>query len=179
MKRLAVITPLVVFVALGLVLAFSTGRDPSIAPSALIGKPLPEFVIWNKTKSGMHSDELHLGPGQKPDVTLVNFFATWCVPCVAEHPVLMALKEKGVTISGILYRDDLEKADEWLEQRGNPYLRTGSDDQGIAATAFAISGIPETFVIDPDGIIRYRHAGPLTQDVVDREILPLVKALRR
>jgi cytochrome c biogenesis protein CcmG/thiol:disulfide interchange protein DsbE len=113
-------------------------------------------------------------------VALVNVFASWCVPCRVEHPILMRLAEKdGVQIYGINYKDDAVAARRWLDQLGNPFARIGVDGNGRAAIEWGVTGVPETFVIDRDGRVRYRHVGPIQARDLDATILPLLRTLAR
>jgi len=160
--------------------ALQTG-DPSRLPSALIGKPVREFTLppLNGLKaadgSDMQSfDAADLAQG-KP--TLVNVFASWCVPCLEEHPLLMALAKRGdLRLYGINYKDDPASARRFLGRYGNPYTRAGADASGRTAIDFGVYGVPETFVISPDGKIAFRHVGPLTQEAITTKILPLMDA---
>lgn len=113
-------------------------------------------------------------------MTLVNFFASWCVPCLAEHPLLVGLARSGeVRLVGINYKDKTEDATAWLKRHGNPYARIGADREGRTGIDFGISGVPETFIIDKDGRIAYQHIGPLTAEAIEDKILPLIKELRQ
>lgn len=128
-----------------------SGKDPKAIDSPLVGKPVPAFAI-----EGMSNADI-TGPA------LVNFFASWCVPCEAEHPVIKKLSEE-VNVYGIAYKDEIAKRDRFLARLGNPYARTGSDPDGAAAIAFGVYGVPSTFVVDRYGVIVYRHDGPLVED---------------
>ena len=111
-------------------------------------------------------------------VALVNFFASWCLPCRAEHPLLMDLAESGdVRVLGIDFRDSPEDARRWLGQFGNPYERIGVDERGRTSIDFGVSGVPETFVIDREGRIRYQHIGPLMARDIEDKIVPLIESL--
>ena len=108
--------------------------------------------------------------------TIVNIFASWCVPCLEEHPMLMALAEEpGMRIYGINYKDDPASARRFLGRYGNPYDRVGTDSSGRTAIDFGVYGVPETFVISGDGTIAYRHVGPLTEEAITTKILPLMR----
>ena len=113
-------------------------------------------------------------------VRLVNVFASWCAPCQAEHPVLMRLaKEDGITIHGIDYKDNPAAAQQLLSRLGNPYTSIGADKDGRVAIDFGVYGVPETYVIDKTGRVRYRHVGPLQPFDLDEKILPLIKELSK
>ncbi len=112
-------------------------------------------------------------------VALVNFFASWCVACRAEHPLLMALAHSGgVTIHGINYKDAPEDAARWLDMLGDPYTRTGADQDGRVGIEWGLYGVPETYVVSADGRVMHKHAGPLTEQVRDATIVPLIERLR-
>ncbi len=152
-------------------------RDPRVLPSVLIEKPVPEFTLVALEGSGVSGfSDAELPSGQ---VVLVNVFASWCVPCRVEHPFLMRLSEdRVVPIYGINYKDKQADAVAWLAELGNPYAAIGADEHGRVAIDWGIYGVPETFVIDQRGVIRYRHVGPLSLDIVEKELLPLIRSLR-
>jgi cytochrome c biogenesis protein CcmG/thiol:disulfide interchange protein DsbE len=173
LRRLLFLVPLALFAVLAGYFTLGLSRDPSVLPSALIDKPAPEFSL----------PALGEGPGlAKADlagrVTLVNFFASWCAPCRVEHPLLMRLKQEGrVALYGIDYKDRPDEARRLLAQLGDPYGRIGVDRDGRTAIDFGVYGVPETYVIDMDGRIRYRQVGPITREDYARRILPLLKQL--
>jgi cytochrome c biogenesis protein CcmG, thiol:disulfide interchange protein DsbE len=180
-RRWGTALPFIVFAGLAGLFwyALQTG-DPSRLPSALIGKPVPEFALppLEGLKGGDGSDiksftTADLAQG-KP--TIVNVFASWCVPCLEEHPMLMALAERGGSrIYGINYKDDPASARRFLGRYGNPYARVGVDPSGRTAIDFGVYGVPETFVISADGKIAFRHVGPLTEEAITGSILPLMR----
>jgi cytochrome c biogenesis protein CcmG/thiol:disulfide interchange protein DsbE len=183
LRRWAVLLPLVVFVGLAGLFwyALHTG-DPSLLPSAMIGKPVPQFTLAPldglKGKDGapvpgFSSADLATG---KP--TIVNVFASWCVPCLEEHPTLLALaKERpDMRIYAINYKDNPDSARRFLGRYGNPFARVGTDNTGRTAINFGVYGVPETYVITPDGKIAYRHVGPLTEQAIKNRILPLMQS---
>jgi cytochrome c biogenesis protein CcmG/thiol:disulfide interchange protein DsbE len=139
----------------------SGGRDPNEIPSVLISQPVPDFdlpPVEGLATPGLATRDL-VGLGEP---VLVNVFASWCVPCRAEHPILTAMAERdGLLILGINYKDRPEAARDWLEELGNPYARIGSDFPGRAAIEWGVTGVPETFVIGADGRVVYRFAGPI------------------
>ncbi|KAB2916393.1 MAG: DsbE family thiol:disulfide interchange protein [Hyphomicrobiaceae bacterium] len=168
--------PIVAFVLLSLVLAFGLTRNARDLPSALIGKPVPEFSLppVKGRTLGLSSADL------KGEVSLVNVFASWCVACRYEHPFFMELTRSGaVPLHGLNYKDRPDDAAGWLDRMGDPYVRTGADLDGRVAIEWGVYGVPETFVVDGDGRIAYRHIGPVARDILDRTILPLVERLRR
>jgi cytochrome c biogenesis protein CcmG/thiol:disulfide interchange protein DsbE len=154
-------------------LLLGLGRDPSVLPSALIDTPAPAFDLPGLgARAGLATADL---PGR---VTLVNFFASWCVPCRAEHPMLMRLAKEGhIALYGIAYKDQPEASGQLLAQLGDPYSRVGVDSTGRTAIDFGVYGVPETYVLDKAGRIRYRQVGPITQEDYDGKILPLLKRL--
>jgi len=174
-RRLLFILPVVVFLALGAAFYLSLAHDPSIVPSALIDKPVPQFALPALLDggAGLASDDL------KGSVVVVNVFASWCVPCRAEHPLLMRLAKEGVELVGIDYKDRPEDARRWLDNLGDPYKRIGADREGAVAIDWGVYGVPETFVVDRDATIRYKQVGPLSAGDVNDTILPLVRRLAR
>lgn len=151
------------------------GTDSTVLPSALIDQPAPRFALppLAGEQQGFSSADL------EGRVSLVNIFASWCGPCRAEHPVLNALAKSGrVPIYGINYKDKPDAAAVWIAELGNPYARIGTDD-GRVGIEWGVYGVPETFVVDRAGRIRYKHVGPLTQADVERTILPLVAKLEK
>ena len=175
-RRLIVLVPLLAFVGVAIVFAIGLKRDPSIVPSALIGKPAPDFSlppVKGRTLGLMTAD-------LKGQVSLVNVFASWCVECRAEHPLLMRLaRERAVPLYGLNYKDKPDDAAHWLDTMGDPYARTGADLDGRVAIDFGVYGVPETFVIDREGRIAFKQIGPITPKVLDETILPLVERLRQ
>jgi cytochrome c biogenesis protein CcmG, thiol:disulfide interchange protein DsbE len=155
--------------------AMSLGRDPSRVPSALIGGPAPEFSlppVQGRTLGLSKADLLGT-------VSLVNVFASWCVECRAEHPLLMRLaREKTVLIHG-LNKDAPESAARWLNTVGDPYSRTGADLDGRVSIDWGVYGVPETFVVGADGVIAYKHIGAISESALADIILPLIARLRR
>ena len=144
-------------------------------PSPLIGKPVPEFALppVRGRTAGLSSDDL-VG-----EVSIVNVFASWCVPCRDEHPLFTELASRGVVpIHGINYKDEPEQAEAWLAELGDSYARTGADVDGSVGIDWGVYGVPETFVVDVDGRIAYKHVGPLSPAVLAETILPLVAELQ-
>jgi cytochrome c biogenesis protein CcmG/thiol:disulfide interchange protein DsbE len=176
MKRALFLVPLALFLGLAVYFAVGLTKDPRILPSALIDKPAPEFAL-DPLKDG----EQGLAKGDLGgEVVLVNVFASWCVPCRAEHPVLMRLaEEKTIPIYGINYKDRKKEALAWLDELGDPYQRIGHDLSGRAGINWGVYGVPETYVIGRDGRIRYRHVGPLFPEILEKTILPLIEELRQ
>ncbi len=169
------LVPLIVFAGLLAALGWGLTNDPKNIPSPLVGKPVPSFELPPvKGRTLGLSDA-----GLSGSVSLVNVFASWCTACELEHPFLMDLAETGVVpIHGLNYKDRPEDAATWLDKRGDPYTRTGADVSGRVGIEWGVYGVPETFVIGPDGRIAYKHVGPLTPDTITGTILPLVERLR-
>jgi cytochrome c biogenesis protein CcmG/thiol:disulfide interchange protein DsbE len=167
--------PVVAFLAMAGVFYVGLGIDQKVLPSALIDEPIPKFDLpaLPGHEQGLSSADL------EGHVSLVNTFASWCLPCRAEHPVLNALAAtKRVPIYGIDYKDKGEAGANWIRQLGNPYTKIGADS-GRVGIAWGVYGVPETFIVDRAGRIRYKHVGPLTQADIDRTILPLVAKLEK
>jgi len=174
-KRLVFLLPVTLFIALAVALAWGLTRDPGELPSVLIGKPVPEFALppVQGQTLGLSSDDL------RGEVSLVNVFASWCTACRDEHPLFMRLSASGVVpIHGLNYRDRPEDAAGWLDELGDPYTRTGADRNGRVGIDWGVYGVPETFVVGPDGRIAYKHVGPVTERALKETILPLVARLR-
>lgn len=174
-RRLVVLLPLAVFAALAVLFVIGLQKDPSLLPSTLIGRKAPEFSLppVQGRMLGLSRENLM---GQ---VSLVNFFASWCVACRAEHPLLMRLKEnRTVAVFGMNYKDRPGDAAQWLNTMGDPYDRTGADLDGRVAIDFGVYGVPETFVIGADGVIAYKHIGALTEEALSTTILPLIERLK-
>jgi cytochrome c biogenesis protein CcmG/thiol:disulfide interchange protein DsbE len=173
--HLRYLIPIAIFIALALMLGWGLTQNSRDVPSALIGKSVPQFSlppVQGRTL-GLSSADL-VG-----DVSLVNVFASWCVPCRDEHPLFMQLKTEGaVPIHGLNYKDLPENAARWLNTLGDPYTRTGADRDGRVAIDWGVYGVPETFVITKDGRIAHKHIGPLTPKDLNETILPLVRKLR-
>jgi cytochrome c biogenesis protein CcmG, thiol:disulfide interchange protein DsbE len=174
-QGLIFVIPAAVFALLAGGFYLGLGIDQSVLPSPLIDHPAPHFALppLPGEERGFSSADL------TGHVSLVNAFASWCVPCRAEHGVLSALAQtKRVPIYGIDYKDKEDAARAWLAELGNPYARIGADD-GQVGIDWGVYGVPETFIVDRDGRIRYKHVGPLTLADVERTILPLVARLER
>ncbi len=174
MKRALYLAPLLVFAAVAAWFAIGLGRDPQLLPSALIDRPVPAFTLPAVPGHGQPGFDAAALRGQ---VTVVNFFASWCAPCRVEHPVFMRLAREGVVIYGVAYRDQADAARVWLGQLGNPYRAIGYDIEGRVAIDFGVYGVPETYLIDREGRVRYKHVGAVTQDVWIEQFLPRIRAL--
>lgn len=175
MKRLVALVPLALFAAMAAGLGFSLTNDPRRMPSMLVDKPAPRFVLsaLDGTSEGLTSADL------EGKVTLLNVFASWCQGCRVEHPTLMRLaREQIIPIYGVNWKDKPGDGARWLQRQQSPYLRAGDDRSGRLGIELGVTGVPETFVIDRTGRIRYRHAGAITDDVWRDVFEPLVHHLR-
>jgi cytochrome c biogenesis protein CcmG/thiol:disulfide interchange protein DsbE len=170
------ILPLAIFLVLAGYFWIGLGKDPHALPSVLIDQPVPDFALApiEGRDRGFASADL------KGQVSLVNVFGSWCVACHQEHPFLMRLKEQGdVPIHGINWREPDRKAGpRWLARLGDPYTLIGDDPESRAAIAFGVTGAPETFIVDREGVIRYKHVGPITPEVWKERLWPIVEKLR-
>jgi cytochrome c biogenesis protein CcmG/thiol:disulfide interchange protein DsbE len=172
MKRLILLLPLAVFLAVALFLYRGLFLDPSELPSASIGKPFPAFSL-PAVQSGqpISQDDLKGKPA------LVNVWATWCVSCRVEHPVLNKLAQLGVTIHGVNYKDENAAAQKWLADFHDPYQLNIDDARGSLGLDLGVYGAPETFLIDEDGIIRHKFVGVIDERVWREKLAPLYQAL--
>jgi cytochrome c biogenesis protein CcmG/thiol:disulfide interchange protein DsbE len=181
-RRWLALLPLVLFLALAAVFYFRLGAgDPSRIPSALIGRPAPAtdlppvagLIKDGKPMPGLNAADF------KGAVTVVNVWASWCIPCHEETPLLTTLgTDKRIRLVGINYKDKLENARRFLGRYGNPYDATGADESGRAAIDWGVYGVPETFVVDRDGRIAYKFVGPITADSLEHVLKPEIdKAL--
>ena len=167
--------PVTLFAALAAGFYAGLGADTTTLPSALIDQAAPRFALppLDGDEAGFSTADL------EGRVSLVNTFASWCAPCRTEHPVLNALAQsKRVAIYGINYKDKPEAARAWIAELGNPYTRIGADD-GRVGIEWGVYGVPETFVVDRDARIRYKHVGPLTRGDLEQKILPLIANLEK
>lgn len=161
----------------GLALMFYMGmqrEDPDALPSARIGEPAPAVTLTAFDGAPPFTTDVLSEPGVK----LVNYWASWCAPCRAEHPNLMALADEGIPIFGINYKDDPDNARAFLRELGDPYTALGTDASGRVALDWGLYGVPETYVIDGEGRIVLRFAGPITQRSLETRIRPAIEAAR-
>ena len=176
MPRLLFILPLLFFGAIAAYFAVGLTKDPRMLPSALIDKPAPEFELPALYEGEAGLAKSDLGGAVK----LVNVFASWCVPCKIEHPILMRYAERNIApLYGLNYKDKKSDAIAWLTQLGNPYQRIGQDLSGRAGIEWGVYGVPETYIIDREGRIRYRHVGPISPEAMEEKILPLIEELKK
>jgi cytochrome c biogenesis protein CcmG/thiol:disulfide interchange protein DsbE len=167
--------PITAFVAVAIMFGWGLTRDPRVIPSNLIGKPVPQFSLPPVQGRTLGLSSANLAG----EVSLVNVFASWCAECRLEHPLIMQLKSQGVvTIHGLNYKDRPADAERWLNKLGDPYTRTGADINGRVGIDWGVYGVPETFVISKDGRIAYKHIGPLSVEVLEKKIIPLIETLK-
>lgn len=166
--------PLLVFAAVAVFLAIGLTLNPREVPSPLIGRPVPQFSlppVLGRTL-GLSDQDL------KGEVSVVNVFASWCIPCRQEHPLIQRLARE-VPVHGLNYKDRPEDAARWLDELGDPYTRTGADIDGRVSIDWGVYGVPETFIIDRDGRIAYKQIGPIPPQVLEEKILPLIRKLQQ
>ena len=177
MNRIVYLLPPGVFLVLAVYFAVGLTKDPRRLPSVLINTPVPEFdlVAIKGRDRGFSSKDL------RGEVSLVNVFGSWCVACRVEHPFLMKLaKQKLVPVHAIDWREDNRIAGPaWLKKFGDPYILIGDDPRSKGAIAFGVTGAPETFIVDTKGLIRYKYVGPLSQQIWDQTLWPIIKKLRQ
>jgi cytochrome c biogenesis protein CcmG/thiol:disulfide interchange protein DsbE len=175
-KRLLITLPLALFAVLVFFLGRGLQLDARELPSPLIGKPAPGFSL-----ARLDDPEARFAPADlRGQVWLLNVWASWCAPCREELPALKALADrKLVPIVGLNYKDAREQGQRWLGTYGNPYLVSAHDLKGEVGIDYGVYGVPETFVIDGEGVVRFKHTGPLTEAVVRDKLLPLIRKLGR
>jgi cytochrome c biogenesis protein CcmG/thiol:disulfide interchange protein DsbE len=172
-RYLLALLPLVVLVGLITVFAFNMNRDPALVRSVLIDKPAPTFTLPAVAGTGVEGFDT---ASLKGEVTVVNVFASWCIPCRDEHPLLEVLKtETGVRLYGINQRDQVDNAVKFLTELGNPYDRIGGDTDNRVSIDWGVYGVPETFVVNAAGVITYKHVGPMTPDSLENDVLPAIE----
>jgi cytochrome c biogenesis protein CcmG/thiol:disulfide interchange protein DsbE len=174
MRTLKFVIPLVIF--FGLVAFFAVGltRDPREVPSPFIDKPAPGFKLQQ-----LHDSSATFAPeDMRGKVWLLNVWASWCVSCRVEHPLLVEMSRKNlVPIVGLNYKDQRDDGKQWLAKFGNPYALSAFDVEGRVGIDYGVYGVPETFVIDKQGVIRYKQIGPITPEALEKTLLPLIKRL--
>lgn len=175
MNRLLLLLPVLLFVVVGLFFAWGLTRDPSRIPSELIDRPLPQFDMpaIEGFEEGLSTDDL------TGEVALLNVFASWCPPCHIEHPLLVEIARNDlVPIYGLNWKEKPGDGKAWLDRLGNPYEKVGDDQAGRVAIDLGVTGAPETFVIDREGRVRYKVVGPITEDLWNETLWPLIQELR-
>ena len=174
MKRFWFLIPLAAFLALAVMLAVGLKLDPREVPSPLIDKPAPKFALQRLDDAGrtIRLDDM------RGKVWMLNVWASWCVACREEHPLLVEFaKKRVVPLYGLNYKDTRPEASAWLARFGNPYDASLFDEHGRVGIDFGVYGVPETFLIDKQGVIRFKQIGPLTPEVLRDRVLPLVRSL--
>ena len=176
MKALRYLVPLAIFLILVAFLGVGLTRDPREVPSPLVGKPAPAFDLERLHETGKRLSTADL----KGQVWLLNVWASWCISCRDEHPLLIEYARSGaVPIYGLNYKDKPEDALAWLGELGDPYVLSVSDLDGRIGIDYGVYGAPETYLIDQQGVIRFKQIGPVTPDIWTKSILPLVQELNR
>ena len=173
MTRIKLFIPLIIFAVLAVLFWRGLSLDPTAMPSALIDKPFPQFSLPKlSNESQLASREDVLG-----QIALVNVWATWCVSCRVEHPYLNQLAQSGITIIGLNYKDDSDAARKWLDNLGNPYAWNIVDKVGTLGVDLGVYGAPETYLVDPQGTIRFKHVGVVNERVWQEKFLPVINQL--
>jgi len=169
------LVPLILFIVLAGFLAVGLKLDPHEIPSPLINKPAPDFNLPRLLKTGEKLNNQSL----KGQVWLLNVWASWCVSCRSEHPVLNQLAQKKlVTLVGLNYKDVSQEAKQWLAQLGNPYDYIAQDQDGRTGIDYGVYGVPETFIIDKQGVIRHKITGPISMQIIQDTLIPLISQLK-
>lgn len=168
------IVPIAIFLVIAGFFAFGLSRDPSKIPTVMIDRPLPDFELPSlRDGEGMVSEDTLLG-----QTSLVNVFGSWCVACLQEHPTLMRLSANNdVNIVGVNWRDERQDAMTWLERHGDPYKQIIFDADSELAIELGVTGAPETFIVDPNGRIRFKQVGPITENVFKQTIRPILETI--
>lgn len=172
--RLYKFIPFLIFCVISTGLYIGLNLNPSNIPSALINEPVPEFslpVVGGEEVS-FTSEDLN----SSDEVILLNFFASWCAPCYVEHPFLMELKSRGYKIYGVSYKDKARDTNRFIEEQGNPYFKIAADVDGRVAINWGVYGVPETYIIK-NGVIRYKHAGPIHEMEFKDKIVPIIESV--
>lgn len=172
------VLPVAIFLVLAALFYRGLSGDPAEVPSVLINKPVPDFVlapVQNLNVPGLSTTDLKRGT-----ITLVNVWASWCVPCRTEHPLLMELaKREDIRVVGINYKDDPDNARRFLMTLGMPFAAVGGDPNGRTAVDWGVYGVPESFLVDGEGVIRMKWIGPLSTAALKDEIIPKIEGLKR
>ena len=174
MGRFKLFIPLLIFIPLAFLFWRGLSIDPTHMPSALIDRSVPSFSLPTVRDAARQVDESEF----RGKVSLLNVWATWCVACRIEHPFLVQLAEQGVPIYGVNYKDDVEEARKWLKTLHDPYVLSVVDSDGRLGIDLGVFGAPETYVIDTEGVIRYKHVGVVDERVWREKIAPLMASLQ-
>ena len=182
MKRLVPLIPLLVagFIIAIFAGVLLSGRDAQTLPSTLLDRPAPDFFASALEGSDLPALQTTDFVNNETPITILNVWASWCTPCIAEHPYITELgSQEGVTLVGLNYKDKPEAALKFLNKYGNPYEKIGIDPHGAVAIDFGVYGVPETYVIDAQGIIRFKVVGPVTPEIITRDLAPIFAKLRK
>lgn len=180
-----VVAPVLVFAALATVFGYALqpGRDPHKLGSVLLGKPVPQTTfpaLEEAVENGQPVPGFSSADLAKGKVTIVNFWASWCIPCVQEHPLLATLKDRaGVDLFGVSYKDSAANARHFIGRYGNPFTALGVDASGRNAIEWGVYGMPETFVVDGKGRITYKHVGPISPESLEKQMLPEIEKAKK
>ena len=170
------LVPLAIFLVIAVFLGVGLTRDPRKLPSTMIDKPAPQFSL----KQVQALDKNFSPADMKGQVWMLNVWASWCTACRVEHPLLVEIHNaKVVPVVGLDYKDKPEDALKFLAQQGDPYVLSALDLEGRVGIDYGVYGVPETYVIDRGGVIRFKHTGPLTPQLIEQRLLPLIKELQR
>lgn len=164
--------PLGIVIAIFVVLGIGLVLNPTLIDSPLVNKPAPEFSLPT-----LHEDKKFSPKDMLGKVWLLNVWASWCLSCRQEHPLFMKISKEGINIYGLNYKDRPSEAKKWLNKYGNPYKVSVKDIKGKVGIEFGVYGVPETFIIDKKGVIRYKVVGPLSSEEYQNKVLPLIKKL--
>lgn len=167
--------PLLVFLGISIYFAIGLGKDPREIPSALIDKPVPQFELppLMEDLPGLASADFG------GEVVMVNVFASWCIPCRIEHPLITRLAEDGILpVYGLNWKDEKADALAWLNELGNAYTRIGWDLSGRVGIDWGVYGVPESYIVGKQGRIRYKHVGPISREALNETILPIIRELQ-
>lgn len=166
--------PLTLFLALGLAFTIGLNKDPKALPTQMIDRPFPSFEMTDL----FDPEKTHTEADMMGQVTLVNIFGSWCAACVVEHPVLMRIaKQETITLVGVDWRDQRNKAQDWLARYGNPYAKVIFDESSQLAIDLGVTGAPESFIVDKAGRIRHKHVGIITPEIWQDSLRPLIETL--
>lgn len=173
--KIKLLVPLAVFLVIAVFLGIGLTRDPRKLPSTMIDKPAPAFAL----KQVAALDKTFSPADMTGQVWMLNVWASWCTACRVEHPLLVEIaRSNAVPLIGLNYKDKPQDALKFLAQQGNPYQLSALDQEGRVGIDFGVYGVPETFIIDKQGMIRHKHVGPITSEALSKEILPLIAKLK-
>jgi len=179
-KRILLLIPAIFFILMLGLLLFGLGRDPNMVPSALVNRPLPEFSLPRLELDATKIATQITAQDLTGSISIINFWATWCPPCHIEHPYLVEIseREQAVTFIGVNYKDDLDEARLFLEEKGSPFEKIIVDLDGSLGIDFGLAGAPETFIVDSFGMIRYRHVGVINHQIWEETFEPVISRIK-